>query len=118
MVVKKSGKTIYGAQLNKAEQKALHMEVSRQLAEYTRKHILEVEAIVLWFVRRYMKWGETRLKRFYGALDAELNKLIDRYEMGTEDAQWLCTRDLKQEGFDIEAWHRELHPNEKYEVGG
>ena len=118
MRVKKSGGKVYGVELTRAEQRAIDMEVRRQLSEYTRKHILEIEAIVIWFVRHFLRWGEIRLKRFYDGLDDALYKLIDRYEMDTEDAPWLCTRDLKSEGIDIEKWHQQRHPNEKYEVGG
>lgn len=117
MIVKKSGKTIYGAELTAAEEKALDMEVRRRLAEYTRKHDLEIEATVIRQLRRLTGWGETRLKRFYGEFDKELYKLVDRYEMKDDDAPWLCTNELLKEGFDIEAWHREVHPNEKYSVG-
>lgn len=118
MFVKKTGKTVYGAILTNEEQKALDMEARRQLAEYTRKHQLEIEAVTIRQLRRLAGWGETRLKRFYTEFDSELEKLINRYEMGDDDAQWLCTRELKEEGFDVEAWHREVHPNEKYKVGG
>lgn len=117
MIVKKSGKTVYGAILTADEQKALDMEARRQLAEYTRKHDLEIEASVIRQLRRLTGWGETRLKRFYMAFDKELYKLVDRYEMKDGDAPWLCTKELLEEGFDIEAWHREVHPNEKYRVG-
>jgi hypothetical protein len=115
MVVKKSNGKVYGAGLTPTEQKALEMEARRQLAEYTRKHDLEIEAIVIRQLRRLTGWGETRLRRFYNGFDGELTNLILRYELGDDDAQWLCTRELKQEGFDIEQWHRERFPNEKQE---
>lgn len=117
MRVKKSCGKVYGVELTKAEQRAFDMEARRQLAEWTRKHDLEIEAIVIRQLRRATGWGETRLKRFYDGFDDELYKLVDRYEMDTGDAPWLCTRELKDEGFDIEKWHQERHPNEKYEVG-
>lgn len=115
MRVKKSGGKIYGAELTAAEQKALKMEARRQLAEYTRKHDLEIEAIVIRQLRRLTGWGGIKLKRFYDGFDGELTSLIARYEMGDDDAQWLCTRELKEEGFDVEQWHREKHPNDRYD---
>lgn len=45
MVVKKAGGKIYGAVLTSAEKKAMNMEIERQLAEYTRKHEVELNAI-------------------------------------------------------------------------
>lgn len=116
MVVKKSGGYIYGAELNAAEQKALDMEARRQLAEYIRKNDLEIEALVIRQVRRRTGWGAVRLKRFYDDFNVDLANLIKRYEMGDDDAQWLCTRELKEEGFDIEQWHREKYPNERVTV--
>lgn len=116
MTVKKTGKTIYGAELTAAERKALDMEARRALAEHTRKHELEIEAMVIRQLRRITGWGETRLKRFYMQFGPELMKLCDRYEMPEDDAPWLCTNELLKEGYDIEAWHREAYPNERYEV--
>lgn len=45
MVVKKAGGKIYGAVLTSAEKKAMNMEIERQLAEYTRKHEVELNAM-------------------------------------------------------------------------
>lgn len=117
MIVKKSGKTVYGVELTAAEKKALDMEARRTFAEYTRKHELEIEAIFIRQLRRLTGWGGIKLKRFYMDFSPELMRLCDHYEMPEVDAPWLCTHELKEEGFDIEAWHREAYPNEKYEVG-
>lgn len=116
MLVLKSGKTVFGAKLTAAEQKALDMEARRSLAEYTRKHELEIEATVLWQIKHITDWDEGQLKAFYQDFDVTLSKLIQHYEMGSEDAQWLCTKKLKDEGIDIEAWRREKYPNMRYEV--
>ena len=116
MFVLKSGKTVFGARLTSAEQKALDMEARRSLAEYTRRHELEIEATVLWQIKQLTDWDESQLKAFYQDFDVTLDKLIQYYEMGSEDAQWLCTKKLKDEGIDIEAWRREKYPNMKYEV--
>lgn len=116
MIVLKSGKHIIGAQLTNAEEKALDMEARRRLTEYTRKHILEIEARVLWEIRQITGYGGIRLKRLYDRLDISLDELIEHYEAGPEDVQWLCTKKLKDEGIDIEAWRREKYPNLKYEA--
>ena len=116
MEVLKSGKYIMGARFTAAEKKALDMETRRQFAEYARKHELEMEALVIWQLRQIMGWGETRLKRFYDQFDIALDRLIEHYEAGSDDVQWLCTKKLKDEGIDLEAWRREKYPNLKYEV--
>lgn len=122
MQVLKSGKHIMGAKLTAAEKKALDMEARRHLAEYTRKHELEVAAMVIWQFKQILE-GELGeevdvglLRRLYDGLDVELDKLIAHYEMDDEDVQWLCTKKLKDEGIDIEAWRREKYPNLRYEV--
>ena len=117
MRIKRSAGHAYGAELTKAEQRALDMEIRRQLSEYTRKHIVEFEATVIRNLRRATDWDESQLRAFYDKFDDDLQALVKHYEMGQDDLQWLCTRELKQEGIDIEQWHRERYPNEKYEVG-
>lgn len=116
MIFKKSGGQIYDVELTAKERKALNEVAGRNLAEWTRNHDLEIEAIIIRQLRRLTGWGETRLKRFYEGFDVELNALIERYEMGGSDAPWLCIQELKSEGIDIEQWHRDKCPNEKYEV--
>lgn len=112
----RSGKYITDVRLTAKEEKAFDMFSRRRLAEHTRKHELEIEAIVIRELRRLTGWGETKLKRFYMDFGPDLMKLCDHYEMEEVEAPWLCQNELKKEGFDIEAWHRERYPNEKYEV--
>lgn len=116
MIVKQSGGQVFGAHLTAKERKALSMEARRQLADYTRRHELEIEALVIRQLRRLTGWGETRLRRFYDGFAGELDKLVERYEMDEVDAPWLCTEELKREGFDVAQWYREKRPNEKYDV--
>ena len=44
---KESRKRVFGAVMSAAEKKAMDMEIQRQLAEYDRKHIREIDALVL-----------------------------------------------------------------------
>ena len=117
MEFKRSCGFIYDVKLNAKEKRALDDMVRRQLSEYTRKHIIEFEATVIRNLRRASDWDENQLRAFYDKFDDDLQALVKHYEMGEDDLQWLCTRELKQEGIDIEQWHRERYPNEKYEVG-
>lgn len=116
MFVKKSGKTVYGADLTAEERKALDMEARRALAEHTRQHELEIEALVMRWFRRQTGYGEIRMKRAYMDFMPDLKKLCNYYELPEVDQPWICLMELKKEGFDIEAWHREAYPNEKYTV--
>ena len=88
MVVKKAGGKIYGAVLTSAEKKAMNMEIERQLAEYTRKHEVELNAMILYVLH----------------FSVEIDALVKYYEMDDEDAEWLCTRKLLDMGIDVEKW--------------
>jgi len=106
MRIKKSGGKIFGADLTASEQKAMKMEIQRQLVDYTQKHQLEIDAVVLWVLHAQLGWGKKRLRQFYDRFGSELDALLKRYEMEEDDKIWLCTEMLKRLGIDIEAWDR------------
>lgn len=108
MVIKKSGKHIYGAVLTAAEKKAVDIEIQKEIAEYTRKHNTEIAALVLRELRRQFGFGEKRLRQFYEGFDKGIDELIGRYEMEESDDIWLCTQELKEAGIDIEKWSKEM----------
>lgn len=107
MVVKKAGGKIYGAAFTAAERKAMNIEIERQLAEYTRKYEVELNARVLYVLREQLGFGEQRLRRFFDRFQIEIDDLVKYYEMGDEDAAWLCTRKLKEAGIDVAQWCKE-----------
>ena len=110
MRIKKSGKYIIGAELTAAEKRAMNIEISRQLAEFTRKYQVEIESIFLREMRYKHGHGATRLRRDFDDFANDLDDLIKRYELGEEDKLWLAQQQLKSEGFDVEQWHREKYP--------
>lgn len=107
MRVKKAGGKVYGADFTAAEHKAMNLEIERQLAEYSRKHANEIDAIILWQLHMQYGFGEKRLRRFYDRFKAEYFDLIKRYEMDEGDNIWLNTYKLKEIGVDIESWNRD-----------
>lgn len=51
MRVKKAGGRIFGGTMSAAEKKAMDLEIQRQLAEYDRKHLIEIDAMIPdWFI--------------------------------------------------------------------
>lgn len=56
-VFKRSGKSIFGCQLNKKEQEAMEREVRSQLAEWSRKNMMEIDAMFLWFMHEEFGFG-------------------------------------------------------------
>lgn len=115
MIVKKAGGKIYGAQLTAAERKAMNIEINKQIAENERKHMMEVDALVLWELHVQLGFGPTRLKRFYMGFASALNSLLRRYEMGVDDAPWLTQRKLQEMGIDLEEWYKEALQKEEQE---
>lgn len=89
--------------------KALRMEIQRELADYNRKNLNELDAIVLWHLHEEFGFGKKRLKRFYTTFLPKLNELARRYELEDSDRVWLCTYRLKEYGIDIEEWNKELN---------
>lgn len=82
---KESRKRVFGAVMSAAEKKAMDMEIQRQLAEYDRKHIREIDALVLWELREQLGFGNKRLKKFYDNFSRGIEALIRRYEMEQGD---------------------------------
>lgn len=107
MRVKKAGGRIFGGTMSAAEKKAMNLEIQRQLAEYDRKHLIEMDALILWVLHERFGFGPKRLRQYYDAFRGSINELVDRYQMDTEDDIWLCTQMLKRIGVDVEEWHKE-----------
>lgn len=108
MNVKKIGGKVYGASFTAAERKALDIEIMKQLAEYTRKHALELDAVFLLWLHEELGFGTKRLKKAFMSLARPVEAMCDKYEMHNEsDALWLCTQRLKEIGIDLEQWDKE-----------
>lgn len=107
ITIKKHGSKVYGANLTVAERKAMGMEIQRQIAEYDKKNMLEIDALVLWVLHEEFGFGAVRLKRFFDRFAPALDDLVKRYEMEYDDSVWLCTHKLKELGIDISEWEKE-----------
>lgn len=107
MLVKKVGGKVYGASLTAAEKKAMDIEIKKQLAEDDRKHLTEIDAMILWQLHEQFGFGPKRLKQFYDAFAKSMDELVKRHEMDDDDQIWLCTYMIKKYGVDIEKWEKE-----------
>lgn len=67
MHIKKAGGKVYGAVLTAAEKKAMDIEIQKELAEYDRKHIAEIDATILWVLHEQFGFGAQRLRTYYDA---------------------------------------------------
>ena len=91
---KRNGKTIFGCQFNKKEQEAMEREVRSQLAEWSRKNMMEIDAMFLWFMHEEFR--------------PYMEDLAKRYEMKGSDTPFLCTKKLLDYGVDLEEWDKEV----------
>lgn len=108
MIPKKSRGRVFGASLTAAEQKAMDIEIKRQLAEYDKKNSMEIDALILWLLHKEFGFGKVRLRRVHDRFNEALDQLLKRYEMDDKDGPWLCSFKLKEElGIDLEEWGRE-----------
>lgn len=107
MFIKRSGKTIFGAEFTPAEQKAINMEIQRQYAEYVRKHKKELVALFLWQLRVQLGFGRYRLRNFYNNVDRAMDDMIKRYELDDSDDVWLCTHQLEEYGVNLDEWDKD-----------
>jgi hypothetical protein len=114
MRIKKHKGRVYGCDMTAAERRAADIEIRKQLAEYDRKHTIEIDALVLWILRTEFGFGKKRLRRFYERFGADIHALLDRYVMEQDEAIWLCTFKLEESGIPIKEWHEEL----KAQMGG
>ena len=108
MFVKKSGKKVFGANLTSAESKALDIEIKKRIAEFNKKNINEMDAVILWTLHDKFGFGKRRLRKFYDAFFVSIHELCSRYEMDENDQIWLCTQKLKDYGVDIQEWNHDI----------
>ena len=95
MRIKKAGGKVFGAVLTAAEKKAMDMEINRQIVEADRRYADDIDAMVLYTLHVHLGFGKKRLRKFYDALSAEHDRLIQYYQM-PDDYTWLCKEMLKR----------------------
>lgn len=105
-VVKYKGK-ILGANLSASEQKAMELEINKQIAKADRENRKNIDATILWCLHQHLGFGVKRLHDFYIAFGREYEKLVNHYELEDGDGVWLCMQKLKELGIDLDIWAKE-----------
>lgn len=113
-VLKRFGK-VYGAQLTTDERRAMRIEIQKELAEFTRKHENEIDALFLWWLHDKLGYGPKRLRDAYEDFSNAINDMRIRYLVEEGDEVWFCTKLLKNYGVDIEKWNEEKEKGESEE---
>lgn len=106
-MIKKAGGKIFGAHLTSNEQKAMTMEINRQIAESMRTNTLAIDALILWELHEQLGFGAKRLERFYHRFASAYENLFRQYEMGTDDLSWLMIHKLEDYGIPIQQWYEQ-----------
>ena len=112
MRVKSYKGKVYGAELTKAEEKAMNMEINRQIAARDEQYKADIDATVLYTLLAHYGWKKKKLKKFWDAFIAEHKALREFYQMDElESTEWLAHRKLKEIGVDINEWYQEVQSN-------
>ena len=109
MVVKKNKGRVFGASFTKDEQKAIDLEVRRELLEFHEKYLRELDAVILWVLHVKLGFGHERLKRFYTDFSKEIRSMSQFYDMEGEELTWVMTEKLKKYGIDLVEWENEIN---------
>lgn len=108
MYVKKYKGKVLGAVFTADEQKAIDIEIAKQIVEANKTLISDLDAMVLYTLMVDQGWGKKRLRAFWNKVHEEHDKLVKHYEC-PDDYVWLAKYKLKEAGVDVDAWNAELH---------
>lgn len=95
------------------EKRAIEKEIEDQFANFVAEHLLEIEALMLYQLRKQLGFGKKRLKRFYDGFTPTVYDLFVQNTLNpTEDT---FVKALQDYGFDIRqaALDREKLPRSK-----
>lgn len=84
--------------------KAIEAECRRQTGENVRNLSLNITALVLWSVRKQLKFGKKRLLRFQKDFLPLIQELQEFYQLeNARETEFVCVKKLKDEvGIDVE----------------
>ena len=104
---KKAGGKIFDVSFTAKEQEAISREIGRQAAIAEAKISMETDAAILWALHSKCGFGVKRLKAVWKDFVKAKRELWKHYELGEEDADWLCLYKLKEAGVDLAEWYKE-----------
>ena len=84
--------------------KAINDEINRQTGENVRKLSHNIQALVLWSLRKQLGWGKKRLLRFQKNFMPLIQELQEYYQLdNASETEFVCLHKLKNEvGIDVE----------------
>ena len=113
MVIKSHKGKKFGAVFTAAEQKAMNLEINRQLLKKAEQFAEDMDATVLYTLLSGYGWKKKRLRKFWDTYFAVHQELREFYQMSDPgDTEWLANRKLKEIGVDVHQWREEVKRNE------
>ena len=85
-----------------AQRRALKNEVKKEFDKLLGFYNKEVALQVLNILHFDFGFGQSRLQKFADKLTQMQIETIDRYEMTDEDTPWLCEKQLREDGINID----------------
>lgn len=84
--------------------KAINDEINRQTGENVRNLSHNIQALVLWSLRKQLGWGKKRLLRFQKNFMPLIQELQEYYQLGNaSETEFVCVKKLKEEvGIDVD----------------
>lgn len=84
--------------------KAINNEINRQTGENVRNLSINLQALMLWSLRKQLGWGKKRLLRFQKNFLPLIQELQDYYQLeNARETEFVCLHKLKNEvGIDVE----------------
>ena len=100
--------------LTRLQKKAMNKEINAQILQKDMAYYLDMDAAVLWTLRIGFGFGKKRLRRFFELFAATHEELCKHYELEEDDnGIWLCRKQLREYGVDVEAWEKEIEHHGK-----
>lgn len=112
MYVKKYKGKVYGAEFTTDEQKAIDIEISKQLRETVDTFMRDMDAVILYTLLASEGWKQKRLRAFWENVYKEREKLLQHYECSSDDYVWLARYKLKEIGVNVDEWNDEITNSE------
>lgn len=90
-------------QPNSAQRKALRQEVVKEFNNLLYRYNHDTAMQVLHILHFDFGFGQARLQKFADKLTEMQSNQKERYELEESDTPWLCEKQLKEDGIDVNA---------------
>lgn len=94
---------IYKNEPNAAQRKVLRGEVVKEFNNLLEMYNHDTAVQVLHILHFDFGFGQSRLKKFAEKLKEMQIRQEERYELPESDTPWLCEKQLKEAGIDLDA---------------